>query len=624
MKREFSEKRLVAALMGGTALLGMAVPSFGIDFQISGFIQHQMAWKLSDKENPNNQSGDPFNGQEIPLEPLGLDLGALNAVNRVLAGLSLPVLDDLTGPLFGSAVTLPPTGYRDVPSTSNDLNLMISRLELNMKAAINANWSASATLRAVYDWNPYNDVTDVDFFQTQMREGGGGTPLEFAQKNYMIDLPVATLNYVNGPFFARLGNQQIAWGEAVFFRVLDVPNGLDLRRHLILDPGLEEYSDKRVPGLGLRASYQVSADWEVEGFIQKFEPTIYPNPSTPYNIIPDQFTLHDRYDGYADNLWNVGGRIRGQLDSLGLQFIAMSRHNPDGVIRWTKSGHSADIPLLPGSGATLAETPFEVDQARGVKSQEEWFYYAGAVRLDGVQALNAAVDDFQPATGALTAYNVGDSPSLAAAELDTFFWLSGGLRGHIERVFPYENIFGASANYVFEGSPGSFFEQLIARVELTYTPDKVFTAPSLTKDFQIKDEWAFAAVVEKWYRWSADFPAAYLVGQYIYKSASDLFGRSLDGYGGNETGLHGGIDSYHAVAFAGFQPSPSLEWRFEWAVLYDLQGGFYIQPGVRWKPDDKWQVDLHATIIAGKNDNKNAVSTLDFADEIALRVTYQF
>ena len=78
------------------------------------------------------------------------------------------------------------------------------------------------------------------------------------------------------------------------------------------------------------------------------------------------------------------------------------------------------------------------------------------------------------------------------------------------------------------------------------------------------------------------------------------------------------------MAFAGFQPSPSLEWRFEWAVLYDLRGGWYIQPGVRWKPDDKWQVDLHATVIAGKDDNNNAVSSIDFADEIALRVTYQF
>lgn len=620
-----AEKKIIACLMGSCATFGLMVPAFGFDFSISGFIQHQMAFKLSDNENPNNQGGNPFNGQEIPLEPLGLDLGELAAVNNLLSALSLPALTDLTDPLFGSAATIPPTGYRNNRTTSNDLNLMMSRLEVNMRAAIDNNWSATATVRAVYDWNPYDDISgDNNFYKTQFHDGGGGTPLEIAGDSYMIDVPNATINYTNGSFYAKLGNQQIAWGEAVFFRVLDVPNGLDLRRHLILDPGLEEYSDKRVPGLGLRMSYQVTPEWEVEGFIQKFEPSIFPTPSSPYNIIPDQFTLHERYDGYADNLWNVGGRIRGQLGDLGLQFIAVSRHNPDGAIRWTKSGVNKDIPVLPGSGATLAETPFEVDQEYGVKSQEEWYWYAGQVRLDGVQALNSAVDDFQPHTGSLTAYNVGNDPDLARAELDTFFWLSGGLRGHIERIFPYENIFGASANYVFGGSPGSFFEQLIGRVELTYTPNKVFTSPDLGADFQIKDEWAFAAVAEKWYRWSEDFPAAYLVWQYIYKSSSDLFSRSIDGYGGDENGLHGGISNYQAVAFAGFQPSPSLEWRFEWAVLYDLRGGFYIQPGVRWKPDDKWQVDLHATIIAGRNDNKNAVQSIDFADELALRVTYQF
>ncbi|RJF89374.1 DUF1302 family protein [Oleomonas cavernae] len=626
MKKKSSAMRMVASMTATGALIGLVVPALAIDFTISGFIQHQIAVKLSDKENENNQSGDPYNGKQVPLEPMGLDLSSLAAVNNLLTGLSLPPLSSVTNPLFGQAVSIPPTGYRDVASPTNDFNHFMTRLEVNMGAMIDANWSASLTMRAVYEWNPYHDVSDVNFYETQFRDGGGGTPLEYADKNFMIDFPVAKINFTSGPLVVQVGNQVIAWGEAVFFRVMDVPNGLDLRRHLILDPALEEFSDKRVPGLGIRASYQVTPDWEVEAFIQKFEPTIYPNPSTPYNIIPDQFTLHERYKGIADDVWNVGGRIRGQLGNLGLQFFAVSRHNPDGAIRWTKSGVNKDIsPLLPGSGAVAAETPFERDEARGVKSQEEWFHYAGNVRLNGVTALNSAVDDFQPATGSLTAYNVGDSQSLAAAELDTFFWLSGGLRGHIERVFPYENVFGASINYVFDGEPGSFLEQLITRVEFSYTPNKVFTAPSLSKGFQVEDEWAAAAVVEKWYRWSEDFPAAYLVAQYLYKSAGDIFGRSLDGFGGTDGGPPGkGLEDYHAVAFAGFQPSPSLEWRFEWAVLYDLRGGFYVQPGVRWKPDDKWQVDLHASVFAGDRDNYNALSTLDFADEVSLRVTYQF
>ena len=88
-----------------------------------------------------------------------------------------------------------------------------------------------------------------------MTEGGGehSNPLEWTGENYQIYLPAAILNYHDGGLNVRIGNQQIAWGQALFLRTFDVPNGLDLRRHLILDRGLEEYSDKRVPMLSIRS-----------------------------------------------------------------------------------------------------------------------------------------------------------------------------------------------------------------------------------------------------------------------------------------------------------------------------------------------------------------------------------
>jgi len=618
---------IIAGSVAAGGLFGLVMPVLAIDFTISGFIRQEMAFKLSDKENQANNHGNPFNGKDVPLEPLGLDLSTVTGVNNLLSGLGLPTLGNVTQPLFGSAVTLPPTGRRNVRTADNDFNLFATRLEVNMSAAIDANWSARLTVRGYYDWNAYDDNGDTNFFDTQFREGGGGTPLEYAGQNFMIDLPVATIEYTNGPLFVRAGNQQIAWGEAIFFRVMDVPAGLDYRRHLIFEPAIEEYGDKRVPGLGIRASYQINSEWEVEGFIQKFEPTIYPNPSTPYNVVPDQFTVHERYKGYADDLWNVGGRIRAQLGNLGLQFIAVSRHNPHGVFRWTKSGVNKDLPVLPGSGNQLQNTAFEVDQENGVKSQEEWYWYANSIRLNGTQGLNAAVDDFQPATGALTAYNVGQSDSLARGELDTFFWLSGGLRGHIERLFPYENVFGASVNYVFDGEPGSFIEQLIARLEMTYTPERTFTNPTLGQEFIKEDQWAFAAVFEKWHRWSEDFPAAYMVLQFMYKNGSDIFDvgtRHLSGYGSTSTTTPKGVDYSAAIAFAGFQPSPSLEWKFEWAVLYELDGGWFFQPGLRWKPNDRWEANIYANIVVAEEDGRTAIRVVDYLDEVALRVTYQF
>ncbi|HFW7063475.1 TPA: DUF1302 family protein, partial [Escherichia coli] len=89
----------------------------------------------------------------------------------------------------------------------------------------------------------------------------------------------------------RLGNQSIAWGQAIFFRVLDVVDGLDLRRHSVLDYAQEEYSDKRVPAPALRVGYQITDDILADGYVQKFQPTVYGNPNTQYNIIPVQFTV---------------------------------------------------------------------------------------------------------------------------------------------------------------------------------------------------------------------------------------------------------------------------------------------------------------------------------------------
>ncbi|MDD3443901.1 MAG: DUF1302 family protein [Zavarzinia sp.] len=583
---KFTEDR--ARGLHGTALgiaLGASAccatsPAFAVDISFSGHVRQEIAVKLSDEENPFNTQGNFYNGVSVPMNPL------------------------IPG--------LPTTANRPARSTENDFSLFATRLELNLDATFDQSLKAHVTARGYFDWNVYDDNGDTKFFETPIRGGDRGSLLEVSGSDYMLDLPTAYIDYANGPLSLRLGNQQIAWGESLFFRVLDLPNGLDLRRHLILDPAAEEFSDKRVPALGLRASYQLDDQWEVEGFVQQFNPSVTNNPSSPYNVIPDQFTVHDRYD-WVDGSLNAGGRLRAQFDQLGLQFVAVSRRNPDGIYRWTKSGVGP-----------LADTPFEIDPVNGVTSATEWFDYATRVRLNGTTGLNAAVDDFQPATGALGAFNVGLSHALAGQELDTFFASFGGLRGHIERYYPYENVFGMGANYIFEDEPGSVFDQLITRMEMSFTPDKKFTSPSLSQEPITADEFSFALVFEKYHRFSTEFPATYIVAQYLYKSESDLFGRHLDGYGGGVDHDPAGVDGYHAVALALQQPSPSLEWRFDLSVLYDLRGGAMIQPGVKWKPDGDWQVDLYATIFATEDDNENALSTLDFADEAFLRITRQF
>ena len=132
------------------------------------------------------------------------------------------------------------------------------------------------------------------------------------------------------------------------------------------------------PALALRVSYQLNQSWIADSFVEKFQPSVLPNPNTPYNIISSQFTIHDLYKKYDSRL-NFGVRIKGDIDGVGLQGVLARRYNPDGVYRWTESGVNRDIPGLAGSGGALAHTAFEVDSS-GVWSASEWYNYAAQSR----------------------------------------------------------------------------------------------------------------------------------------------------------------------------------------------------------------------------------------------------
>jgi len=609
--------RLATAVRGVvlTSLVGATPAALAVDFNVSGFIRQEMAYKLTDDENPFNQQGNIYNGKPTP-----------NYVFNNILGIPF----DVTRQDFGE---------------SNDWNLMATRGEIDIQARFNDNWSGAMKVRAFYDWSIYDDVGDVNLFEANFR-GDCGSRLEICGDDYMVDLPSFYLDYTTGPLWLRLGNQQIAWGESIFFRVLDVPNGLDLRRHSFLDWASEEYADERVPALGIRGSYRFQNNWELEAFAQEFNPTIYGNENTPYNVIGAQFVRQesDTFDE-VDDEWNFGARLRGQIGELGLQFIAVSRRNPDGVFRWTTSkvnpfveaGLGAfDPEAIPGTGITvgqlLSQTPFQPFTGYGVYTAKEWFEYAGFTRLDGSN-LQQLLNDF-PVAAALAqpvkdAFGLGDITDYNSASilLDTFFSPElgglGDLRGHIERKYPREEIFGFGMNYMFYADPDSFFDQLIVRFEATYTPDKEFTNIALAQDFTERDEWASSLIFEKYQRFSENFPATYMVLQWLHKSESDLFGRLVSGYDADaDNSPPNGRDHFDAIAFAFQQPSPTLMWRFDFALLYDTEGGYLLQPGVRWKPSKSWTVEMYANFIDG--DNEDAMGTFEWGDELGLRLGYQF
>ncbi|MCE9650262.1 MAG: hypothetical protein K8R18_11635 [Parvibaculum sp.] len=530
-----------------------------IDFDISGMVRQEAAVKVTDKENRMNEQENLYHGHD----------------------------------------------------SSNALDLFATRVEIEASAKLSEELVAKAKLRAFGDWGLYENASGRDFFGSPTFGGNRGNRLEVSGDQYMVDFPSLYLDFNKGPVWIRAGNQQIAWGEALFFRVLDVPNGLDLRRHFILDPASEEYSDKRVASPGVRGSVRLLDQYEVEGFAQMFSPSILPNPGTPYNFIPDQFTVHTSDDANRD--WNFGGRIQARyFDALSVQAIAVHRTNPDGVFRWRNDTD----PLSPFFGL-----PFSSDPAGGVASADEWFKYAGSARLDGVNGVCQSLGAPNGTPG------ICDSYASAKAYLTGTFGAFGPLRGHIDREFKRENVFGLGANYVFSGEPDTLFDQLVMRGEVALTPNKVFTSPDLNRDYVKKDEYTASLVFEKYHRFSQSqsWPATFIVAEYMYKSESDMFGRLLEGMGGDVSHGPTGVDhGFHAFALAFQQPFPNLVWRGDLSILADVQGGVFVQPGVKWRPSSSWTVDVYANVVLAKQNNKNIQQTFDYANEISARVAYQF
>ncbi len=650
-----------------------------VDFSIGGFIRPEVAVQATDTENPYNQGGNPYNNISVARQAYVPPTSGTTVINGALATL-------------GSNIRLPPVAVgtwtslafpgqadsirRPIDNSNNVFNLHIVRGETEIGIKFGNDLKLIGRLRVIAEPGHYSDfnaaaVNDIyggisggqpalyggapNYFQYIVEGNKHPVPLEWAGPNYMVDFPALVFDYNHGPLNVRIGNQSIAWGQALFFRVLDVPNGLDLRRHSILDYAQEEFSDKRVPSLGIRIGYQATDEILADAFAQKFQPTIFGNPNTQYNVIPVQFTVQDQYhnqglDDFAK--LNYGLRLKGNFGQFGFQAIAVRRYNPDGVFRWTASNVNKDLPnfysdgrnnlvgaivnLTNGgnAGPQLAGTPFEASPG-GVYSADEWFHYAGLVRLDGIKGLNAAINEFQPSTGRVFASPV-ENYEQAFAELNTFFIASGGLRGHIAREYFQETVLGLGGSYVTEAEPGSVWDQIVINVEGSYTPNRTFTSTALSRNYPRKDSIVGALVLEKYHRFTPAFPATYFVLQYEHRTKDDLFGRLLSGYGATDAGtydanattaIRGVKGGANYVVFAFQQPLPQDVYRFGFATLYDPRGGILVQPGVQYKPSHKWSFDLFYSYINGHlygKPNNNLLSTVDFADEITARVGYQF
>lgn len=599
--------------IASVGLLTSMHPALAADWTVSGLLREEIAVKLGNGQNPLNHAGNVYNGVAVP----NTGLGPFLAPGAAPATLTRPASQ----------------------AKGSDLNMLATRVELNLDGQLDDNWAAHFKLRGFTDQigRVENAFKNQNLYEQSYGGNRYGAGLGVAGKDWMLDLPLAYLDYNKGPLWLRMGNQQIAWGEAVFFRVADVANGLDLRRHSLFDVAAEEFSDKRVSSPAIRGSYRVGEQLQVEGFVQQFSPSVLPGATSPYNPIPAQFVI-DQKTGYdkARGDINLGLRLQAKVDDVGIQAFAVRRTNPDGVYRWTEAK---------GAGA-IAGTPFSAGSGVGVYSAKEWFRYASLARLDGVGGLMSALNEFSAtrpggalaSTAAAVAGGCGASGSTPGAMagggaassciLDTFFDPVAGfgnLQGWLVREYLRENVFGFGLNTVFSGEPDSLTDQLIGRFELSYTPNKKLTNPNLSQRYLERDELNFAFIAEKYHKFSTSLPATYMVLQWMHKSDTDLFGRPLAGSnntpGEAPRGKRGGADY---VAFVLQQPSPSLEWRFDLAALTDMKGGWYLQPGTRWKPGKDFQLDVYANYLRSSNKGQDFAEGYAYARELLLRGSWYF
>ncbi len=225
-----------------------------------------------------------------------------------------------------------------------DFNMFNTRAELDIQAKFSRNLAAFVKVRAYFDgtsWLEGSNVTGGDnFSQNKYWYNGNGSPTEmYSSDDFMLDLPAAYVDWNQGPLWLRVGNQTIAWGEAYFFRVMDVANGLDLRRHLTLGPGAEEYQDSRVASPGIRLSYTFDNGWEIDAFAQMWSPTILPGKNTPYSVVPHSVTLSEGAEFEdAEGSINYGFKLTAPLtDQFTAMFAWVNRRDPNGYVRYAEA-----------------------------------------------------------------------------------------------------------------------------------------------------------------------------------------------------------------------------------------------------------------------------------------------
>jgi hypothetical protein len=292
------------------------------------------------------------------------------------------------------------------------------------------------------------------------------------------------LKLKDAPVSFRIGRQQVIWGEADQFRMMDIWNPLDLRWHLQQEPfteirqplwmikGLWDMPVFEVPLLGTLSNSFIEVVWNPFDYKPGIIPAFLPRPWSapiPHPLRQGQIqVLSDEAADFVSPDFNLNGTtfLRGDF-----------KKNP------------AEASGIGGRFHTVTEQGFEFTM--------NYLYHRG--RGIGAAASNAFAVRFKP-NGTEVACNPGDTNCLLNADLSAtpeqnpeqfvgtfdrqgeFQAASFGETGiqvrkafiNAEIIHPYQHIFGFTANY-FEPD----YTQAVFRMETAYALDIPFISASM-------------------------------------------------------------------------------------------------------------------------------------------------
>ena len=215
-----------------------------------------------------------------------------------------------------------------------DFLLMRQFLDLNIYGKFSENWSVTLEPRFFHDMTKSVDNHFRQYESLPSDFPGNGWMLRGGGNDFKAEMWQAYTDYRSGNLWLRLGKQQMAWGEGIAVRILDIVNPLDLSQIIQFDRAFEEFDRIRIPQWFLRADYTIPnatiPDLTAELILNPgaVVPTILPKQGAPYNVVPSFLRIRDNVNQGEPT---VGGRLTGTIGDVQFSLNYVTKPNDDGV-----------------------------------------------------------------------------------------------------------------------------------------------------------------------------------------------------------------------------------------------------------------------------------------------------